>query len=196
MSELSVGSLSGLAANSYVIDVASGSSLDLSNGATLPAGSIVQVVQAVKSDTFSGSLTNGAFSSNIADLEATITPSSASNKILVSVVLHGGSSLSFSQIGFRIMRDSTAVGIGDAAGSRGRLTARGVTDTSNSARIINIKGEFLDSPATTSAITYGVQLLNMTTSTVTYYVNRTSGDGDDVFHSRPISSITLMEVAG
>ena len=165
-------------------------------GGTVPQqGKILQVVQAVKSDTFSGSLTNGAFSSNIADLEATITPSSASNKILVSVVLHGESSLSFSQIGFRIMRDSTAVGIGDAAGSRGRLTARGVTDTSNTARIINIKGEFLDSPATTSAITYGVQLLNTTTSTVTYYVNRTPGDSDDVFGSRPISSITLMEVA-
>ena len=58
MSELSLGTLSGLAANSYVVDVASGSSLDLSAGAVLPAGSILQVVSTTKTDTFSSSSTS------------------------------------------------------------------------------------------------------------------------------------------
>ena len=79
MSELAVGSLSGLAANSYVIDVASGSSLDLSNGATLPAGSVLQVVRAT--DATDRTTTSTSFVD--AGLSVTITPTSASSVIYV-----------------------------------------------------------------------------------------------------------------
>jgi len=73
MSELAVGSLKGLAANSFVIDVASGSSLDLSAGAVFPAGSVLQVVSTTKTDAFS--TTSSSFA-DVTGLAATITPSS------------------------------------------------------------------------------------------------------------------------
>ena len=87
MSELSVGSLSGLAANSYVIDVASGSTLDVTNAtgtlpaAQLPAGTILQVLEATAATTTTTTSTSAVDTS----LSATITPSSSSSKIFVTV---------------------------------------------------------------------------------------------------------------
>ena len=89
MSELSVGSLSGLAANSYVIDVAAGSSLDLSAGAVLPAGSIIQVVSTTKTDTFS---TTSTSFSDVTGFSVSITPTSTSSKIMVMASAQVGNS--------------------------------------------------------------------------------------------------------
>jgi len=66
----------------------------------------------------------------------------------------------------------------------------------DSASSVNLSANFVDSPATTSEITYGVQLLNAHSVTYNIFVNRTEGDGDTVFNPRSVSTITVMEVAG
>jgi hypothetical protein len=53
---------------------------------------------------------------------------------------------------------------------------------------------FLDSPATTSAVTYKIQVSGNAASTVA--INRAVSDGDANTTQRGISTITLMEVAG
>jgi hypothetical protein len=159
----------------------------------LPAGSIVQVVSATKTDTFSVAFgTGGTFSSNITGLEATITPSSASSKILVRVSIAGARSDGRALLGFRIMRGLTAIGTGASAGSRGPVTSASVNDAQSNQNITAINGEHLDSPATTSAVTYGVQLYGFSANT--FYVNRTGVDTDTAIFARTASSITLMEV--
>jgi hypothetical protein len=52
--------------------------------------------------------------------------------------------------------------------------------------------EFLDSPATTSATTYKLQVL--VNASGTGYLNRTQGDSNAVSTLRTASTITVMEV--
>jgi len=197
MSELAVGSLAGLAANSYVIDVASGSSLDLSNGATLPAGSVLQVVSTTKTDTFSASVASGA-STAITDLSVAITPTATTSKILVMTNLNLSGSHSPGIIaGFLIKRDATTVGNGVGSASRTALHSAFNGDTGSSGgAIAQLSGSFLDSPATTSAITYAIEIVNLDGATETMYVNRSRLDNDDVTRARGASTITVMEIAG
>jgi hypothetical protein len=79
MSELTVGTISGLAANSYVIDLASGSTLDLSAGAVFPAGNIIQVIRAT--DTTNRITTSTSYVD--ASLSATITPKKSTSAIIL-----------------------------------------------------------------------------------------------------------------
>ena len=187
MSELSVGSLSGLAANSYVIDVASGSQL------TQP-GMILQVVSTTKTDTFSTTSTSYV---DITGLSATITPSSTSSKILLLASV----SLSANDNGYAAVvfeRGGTILGQGDAAGSRAQAISSIYADSSIAGTAfygnINTNLNYLDLPATTSATEYFVQL--STKSTFTAYVNRSGQDSDSASYVRSSSTITLMEIAG
>ena len=164
--------------------------------ADLPTGTVLQVVSTTKTDTYSVSLAGGAFSSNITGLAASITPSSISSKILVSVNVNGSSTGNGSTLSYRLVRDGSAIATGDSAGTRLSLAGFAFVDSSNSAVGSNVGSEFLDSPSTTSSVTYGIQLANTHTSTFSYFVNRTGGDSDNVFNPRSVSTITLTEIAG
>ena len=156
--------------------------------ANAPLGSVIQVVSVTKTDTFSiGSTTF----TDITGLSASITPSSATSKIMVFVVVNGSVTFSSNQMHLRLMRDSTAIAIGDAAGSRTRSSAELALneDTQSSASI-----NFLDSPSTTSATTYKVQVRTVLASP-TAFINRRQGDTDNDFRSRTLSTITIMEIA-
>jgi len=185
MSELSVGTLSGLAANSYVIDVASGSQL------TQP-GMILQVVSVTLLDTFSASLATGG-EADVTGLAATITPSSTSSKIMCLVSISLDSPAAGNANFAWIERNGTAIGIGNGEGSRKRVGASLQSDTNypSSGPIT-----FLDSPASTSALTYQVTIGHGSSATRIVYVNRSATNPNSVTSPRTISSITLMEVAG
>jgi len=190
MSELSVGTLSGLAANSYVIDVASGSQL------TQP-GMILQVVSTTKTDTYSESIAGRTISSNIVTgLTAEITPVSTSSRIRVDISTGLSHSAENGSGGFVIRRGSTAIGVGATAGARASLSAYGGVIVSGTADVAMISLTFVDSPSSTSALTYGISLYNRDSTTETAYVNRTSLDTDEGSRARTVSTITLTEVAG
>jgi hypothetical protein len=196
MSELTVGSLSGLASNDFVIDVASGSSLDLSSGATLPAGSVLQVVSFTKTNIFSASIAAAGVSA-ITGLSATITPSATGSKILCILDVNATNAAgTFAEsFGIILKRGATAIGIGDAEGSRVRVTSMGFAGTNTHASD-NVALTFLDSPATTSATTYSVDIVNGTSVTRTLSVNQVANTSDFDRNFRASSTITLMEIAG
>lgn len=158
------------------------------------SGAILQVVQATKTDT--ASVTGATFGD--VGLSASITPSSSSNKILVLVQANISGSLGYSRKG-RLMRNSTAIHVGDAAGTRPQATAEengsyaGQTSYNAGQVIMN----FLDSPSTTSATTYKVQYASYGPYLV--YINRSGADLDagagGGYDARTASSITLMEIA-
>lgn len=159
------------------------------------AAVILQVVQAVKTDTFA--TTPGAVWANVSGLSVSITPISSSNKILIIVDMKAAGTTSVSEVRSRLLRDSTAIYIGDAASNRPRgLSQMYVGDqASGSYYLGQIGGTFLDSPATTSAITYKMQIGGDSDAT-TVYVNRTQSDRDTTYYdTRGVSSITVMEVA-
>jgi len=158
------------------------------------AGNILQVVQTVKTDTFSTTSTSFV---DITGLSVTITPSSASSKILVRFASHISNSGFLTYLD--LLRDSTSIILGDAASSRPRITTTSAsysTSTSVDYNITQASMEFLDSPSTTSAITYKLQMRSYQ-SAQTAYLNRTPVDRDTAdFEPRTPSTITVMEVAG
>ena len=171
MSELSVGSLSGLAANSYVIDVASGSTLDLSAGAVFPAGSIIQVVN-FTTDTLTSTTSTSYVNTS---LTSSITPSSATSKILV--MASAG----------RLRTQSSAVEAsvrlyrGDVTGTDLTPSEAGTAYTPTADTRTTFAMVYLDSPATTSSVTYTIGLRSLSPNTTQFGLTQ---------------SMVLMEVAG
>jgi len=160
----------------------------------LPAGvggKVLQVVQTVKTDTFSSSSTSYT---DITGMSVTITPSSASNKILILCHLGilgttgGGTSASV-----QLLRGATVIGNGTPASSRpGSIyrTAGGVNGDHNNGGSF----QFLDSPSTTSATTYKLQGISQTSFNFT--VNKSGSDADQAlsYGTRTSSTLTAMEI--
>ena len=186
MSELSVGSLSGLAANGYVIDVAAGSSL------TQP-GMILQVVSTTKTDSFSAGTSTFA---EVTGLSASITPSSVSNKIYIVVTGTAGHT-STSRPGYTtIAKDGSPIYIGDQYSTFTNWVRAGSAMSVSSDNFGDqIAMSYLDSPATTSSITYSVQA-RVGDGTGAMTIGRTGGVSNDANRFTAPSTITLMEVAG
>jgi hypothetical protein len=155
-------------------------------------GSVIQVLQAVKTDTFSTTSASGTFA-DITGLSVSITPSSSSNKILILAEVRAATPSSNGSF-IRAMRDATAIYIGNSGGgSRIRVSSQGYNPDGNSNTNQTIM--FLDSPATTSSTTYKIQAC-VGGSSGTVYVNRSDNNSDNVFTGMPTSSITVMEIKG
>jgi hypothetical protein len=157
---------------------------------TATAGKVLQVVSTTKTDTFAGS-TQTTWT-DITGMSVSITPSSASNRILVQVAMTGGSYSGVGIVAWRLMRNSTAIDIGDAAGSRPRAT--GFPGGASQFWPAFSGTIFLDSPATTSAVTYKLQY--WAESSAIFFVNKSGADRDTSnYDPRVTSTITVMEVA-
>ena len=167
----------------------------------MSSGSIIQVVSTTKTDTFT---TNSTSLVDITGLSLAITPSSSSNKILVHLELeYGGSNIYFFG---RVLRNSTAIGLGDANSNHTRcsfmIMTQGLATNANT----EYKGkhtsyEILDTPNTTSATTYKIQVQSYSGDNRTLTINRSGQDGDAsgnsvAWQGRSSSTLTLMEVAG
>ena len=153
----------------------SGETVALGSGATLGSGmgKVLQVVQGIS--TTSTSTTSTSFVT--ANLSASITPSSASNKILI--MLHGccDTDAIGRQLYLAIFRGATNLSGG---------TSLSFTSSYNSAgRSINTAAlTHLDSPSTTSSTTY------------TLYIKSDSGDNVEFCSQGTEARIILMEIAG
>lgn len=170
---------------SYLADTNTTQYYDGSSWLTL-GGKIAQVVSTAKTDSFTTTSTTFV---DITGLSLTITPTQTTSKILIMSYVVAGVSGDIA-INARLMRDSTAIFIGDAAGSRPRDTYYAGLNVSNLG--IAFSPIYLDSPSTTSAITYKVQVF---CNTGTLYVNRSTQDRDTTaYDGRTASSITAFEV--
>jgi hypothetical protein len=127
-------------------------------------------------------------------INVSITPFYSTSKILVMASLTIG--VNANSGAFRLKRGSTAIGVGAQQGSHQEATA--VTGYMNSAdtnhTFRTIAATYLDSPATTSALTYSVDL--MSESTIVY-INRGGAfpDSSAVYACTANSSLTVMEIA-
>ena len=153
------------------------------------SGKILQVKQTVKTDTFTTS--SGTYT-DITGMSVSITPQATSSKILVTAYFALSNATAFVGSYVQIVRDSTILFVGDSAGSRVRATSGDrfrETDVMGMASPV-----FLDSPNTTSAVTYKLQGRRGSSGTFTF--GRSGADADNAAHGRLPSSITVMEVAG
>jgi len=155
--------------------------------ARLPAGTVLQVVSAsIASRTTSTSTTYAD-----TGLSASITPSSASNKILV-LVSQGINAVGAAAVGYgnqtnagvQLLRGATVLIV--PANDSGGKYSMGVAATGTLALWAIVNMNYLDSPATTSSTTYKTQFALGTSGMSTVYANDYAGG----------SFITLMEIAG
>jgi hypothetical protein len=151
-------------------------------------GKVLQVVQTFKSDAFS-STSDGFF--DITGLSVAITPSSASNKILViSDLAIGSSDINAFNHGFKVLRGSTNVGISTAGSTNFSGGVNMYLSGGQYAWLFGNMKMFLDSPSTTSATTYKIQGTK-NGADGTFYVNRKGADTT----IGGTSAITVMEIA-
>lgn len=196
MSRLNVGSIEGLASENFRITVPTGSRI-------VQAGSILQVVSVAKTDTQTMSSVAVGSAVDITGLSATITPTLLSSRVLVVANVCGGAFASAvfgnGAVAVQLVRGSTEIAEGDASGSMSRVTSvGGFAGNVNGNPPSSTSFAFLDSPNTTSATTYKLQLVNAigTNNTATLYVNRAADETNAAWVPRPISTLTLMEVGG
>jgi hypothetical protein len=158
-----------------------------------PAGIGSNVGQGLLTEAFSSS---SASFTDVTSLEVTITPSSATSKVLLIANVNytndgaGGSARSTS---FRFLRGATAIGIGDASSSRTQASFGSPQEETGSNNVApNGAMTFLDSPATTDATTYKLQV-RVNSGVVRVNVYQT--DFTDARSLALISSLTAIEVA-
>lgn len=172
-----------------------GDTVSIGSGATVTGfggGKVLQVLQTLKTDT--QSFTSSSSFSDIVGLSVSITPSSASSKILVSFSVNAGTGNDAGHLMMQLLRDSTAIGLGDAASNRTRNTGiYSNTASGGGGQVIQNSFMLLDSPNTTSSVTYKMQGKGNTSAV---HVNRSNRDHDtSAYDGRCSSHITVMEIA-
>ena len=133
-------------------------------------------------------------------ITCTITPKSTSNKILVSGFLTGEGNavdhLFFWRVNRSISGGSATPIQGATAGSRKSVFGpflEGAASDNSSTLTSCAFSNYLDAPATVSAVTYTFQMVY--NGAATFYVNRTVTNADNYAHERGLSYITCMEVS-
>ena len=157
----------------------------LTSGAS---GGIIQIRQNIKQNVF----TNNANSTwtDITNMAVSITPTRADSNILISVnmgISNGSAELHV----LRLLRDSTVIGASNFATQNGfALVDTECIGGVRSRYIGHVKAEILDSPSTTSSVTYKVQFWKNGGNNM--HVNRRALNTGSGF----TSTITAYEVSG
>jgi len=159
------------------------------------SGGVLQVKQTTKTDTFT---TNSTSYTDVTGLSVAITPSSATSKILFKADLSvgGANGSDANHVFVQMVRDSTVINIGDARGTH-RERGTHVINNGRAGQMFHCSSCFLDSPNTTSEVTYKIQMKSSTTSEVGC-INRSGRDSDSSagHDGNAASTITVMEIAG
>jgi hypothetical protein len=128
---------------------------------------------------------------DFAGMSVSITPKFSTSKILVQVNIAFNSPAIQTFSGF-VLRDSTIIGQGTGSNSTVGGCFGIATANDPSYRLWETSFSYLDSPATTSAITYKIQIAN-NVNTQTIYFNGTGSNGSA--NATGCSTITVMEIA-
>jgi len=167
----------------------------------MPAGSIVQV-QATTSD--AQTTVSGVGFSDF--MSVAITPKFSSSKIHVSCSINlsaqnttgGSTDQGIRYSGVKLFRDSTQIAVNsNTSGNRTAVwfSTNTVGQTTNEAyRMANNSGQFLDSPSTTSAITYKIQIGQSNQSSSFIVTNSSPVDDNQSYTHHGVSTITVMEI--
>ena len=143
--------------------------------AAITTGKVLQIVQA--SDVTSRTTTSSSYVTASSSLTVSITPSSASNKILVVLSVGGmGADAAVTNSRCTVYRDSTDISPGSGLGF-------GDNNTNASHFYSGAGGCVLDSPSSTSALTY-------------QFYMKSSGGNTARYNNGSISTLTCYEIKG
>jgi hypothetical protein len=186
-------------------------------GTTVGAGKVAQIKQTIFKGQFSSSASLTAGQEEVVTgLNCTITPTSASNKILVQYSIHMGGTTFYDNainiyrnvtansgahpLGTKLLDASGAAIEGTAVGSRPSST--GVVTLYDGAtevyKLVPVSLIVLDHPNSTSALTYSIAVRSYVYSNSSFiFINRSHAFqvSANLYDNCPVSTITLMEVS-
>ena len=168
--------------------------LPVDGAPTNGGGGIIQIVHV---NTSTHTYETSTSYTDLTDVTATITPKFSSSKVLIQCTLAVSKENNHSFLG-RILRNGSVItGTGGVAESGHGNQIDGVwwnvRTTTYSANPFAVS--YLDSPSSTSAITYKAQG-KTTNASYPFAINRTTSSQDLEYASPAFSMITLMEVSG
>ena len=102
---------------------------------------------------------------------------------------------SYNGVSYKLKRGSTDIYIADSSGSAGRASFGGFDRGSDGYQQNSFVSNYLDSPSSTSAITYSVAVFDANADGGTFYFNRNRNTNTSGNDSNSASSITVMEVS-
>jgi hypothetical protein len=166
-------------------DTADGTILTTTNP---KAGNILQVKQTIKKDRFTTAQVASNGYTDLTGLTVSITPSSSSNKILVTTQIYNGAANNAVNF-FRLLRGSTFIEQPSGTASAGANYNAHAYSYYDHSYQDSTAWSILDSPSTTSEITYKIQ---MATTAGTSAINSFVGSTGNYYG---ISMMTALEVA-
>ena len=182
------------------------SSLDLTGKTvTLPSGTggkILNVWQGVFTGTQSFAPGSAAVGprADITNLSVTLTPTSASSRFLITCSINMGGGANSPT--YYLMRGSSDILVSTITGGSSTSATWGAHQSGNTGYIYSSDLQtisYIDSPSTTSSITYKVQGQNAYGAGNAVYVNRSQQDGtgsdQNYYNVRGCSTITVMEIS-
>jgi hypothetical protein len=171
---------------------------------TVSSGAIKQVVSASDGTIYDISIPD-ATTDVAGSIAYSITPTSASNKIIINFSIGQFRSNSASGARIRIYRQInstggfshvTALSNTDSGNKQGAVVSNihAVSTDEDGNRSRNISMMVVDSPATTSLVEYKIYV-GHGDGARTIYINRTPNNSDDSFTGRTKTHVTLMETS-
>jgi hypothetical protein len=159
------------------------------------AGTIIAVKSAIFTGVQTASVTAGG---NLAVTDLTITHqvAASTNKLIISAFIGAAASNNIGgQVGIAIDDGTSLIALGNAAGTRTRVTAGGRFGIEpNTVNTANLSITFVYEPNTTDSKTYTVRAVNIRDNTRTLFINRSETDTDGQSFSRSASSLVIQEV--
>jgi hypothetical protein len=153
-------------------------------------GKVLQVVNVTKSDVFTTTSTSLV---DVTGLSVSITPTLATSKILVMTTFMYSSNSGTGYPRVVMKRDSTTIFAGTPVSNRLGVLNQTNVYNADSNYALQVAANFIDEPATTSALTYKIQALQTSGNTVR--IGATGDDPDSAsFGPRFASSIVLLEI--
>ncbi|MAG19784.1 MAG: hypothetical protein CMB98_06880 [Flavobacteriaceae bacterium] len=135
---------------------------------------------------------------DITNLSISMTPTTANSKFFVSCSIAVANSQHFTYM--RFVRNGTVLLVNDDIGNRqtGHFNYATTNNGSSNYVMLHVPSQVLDSPSTTSTVTYKVQMAIRTDGSGTAYINRTTRDLNNSggYDGRGVSTLTVMEIAG
>lgn len=160
-------------------------------------GKIISVSSVTKSDTQTMSSVSAGASVAVSGLSVTITPKNSLSKFLVTGFVMASAGHSPTTVGLDLRRNGISIGAGATTTDAVEVHSA-VSEVHANFEIGSMPINFLDSPATSSSVTYSVNLFNLNYDGLsdTILVNATMEDDDDPNFPRPVSVLTVMEISG
>ena len=165
---------------------------------TATAGKILQVVQGGSNVASSASVASKATQDT--GIQVSITPSSASSKILVIATISGSASANINNWAMTLQKKTGSGSFANLTAANGaadgsRYLSISGTNMDNVYSMFNVGFNFLDTAGSTDTLIYRAAYFNSSGSTRTLYINRSSQDTDNNDYTRGASWIQAMEVA-